>query len=121
MITKHRLAPSSAPTWIYILRRLGIQTVILTGVSTPYCVESTARDAFARDYQVITLADCTASKVLVEHQESLARLGRVFGHVATSEEIMRGWSKTCHCEAEGRSNPPIGEGDCFACGSRDLN
>ncbi len=91
IITKHRHSAFFGTDLDIILRRLDVRTVILTGVSTPYCVEGTARDAFARDYDVITVADCTASKVMTEHEEALARLGRVFGQVETSEQIMARW------------------------------
>jgi len=91
IVTKHRHSAFFGTDLDIILGRLRIQTVILTGVSTPYCVEGTGRDAFARDYHVITVADCTASKVMAEHEDSLARLGRVFGQVATSEQIMKVW------------------------------
>lgn len=93
IVTKHRHSAFFGTDLDIILSRLRIQTVILTGVSTPYCVEGTGRDAFARDYHVITVADCTASKVMAEHEDSLARLGRVFGQVTTSEQIMKVWNE----------------------------
>lgn len=93
VVTKHRHSAFFGTGLDIILGRLGIKTVVLTGVSTPYCVESTARDAFARDYQVVTVDDCTASKVVAEHEQALARLGRVFGRVAQSQQIMAIWQQ----------------------------
>ena len=91
VVTKHRHSAFFRTDLDLILRRQAVETVILTGVSTPYCVESTARDAFARDYDVITVADCTASKIASEHEESLARLGRTFGCVSVAAEIVERW------------------------------
>jgi ureidoacrylate peracid hydrolase len=91
IITKHRHSAFYGTNLDIVLGRLGVKTVIITGVSTPYCVEGTARDAFARDYSVITLADGTASKVPSEHEAALSRLGRVFGRVCTAPEIVSVW------------------------------
>jgi len=44
-----------------ILRSKGIDTLIISGTITGACCESTARDAFSRDYKVIFLSDGNAS------------------------------------------------------------
>jgi ureidoacrylate peracid hydrolase len=45
-----------------VLRSLGIDTVVITGLATSSCVLSTARDAIAHDYRTIVLGDaCTAA------------------------------------------------------------
>ncbi len=43
------------------LRNLGITSVIITGVTTNICVESTVRDAFFRDFKVTVVEDCTGA------------------------------------------------------------
>jgi ureidoacrylate peracid hydrolase len=43
-----------------ILRSKGIDTLIISGTVTDVCCESTARDAFSRDYKVIFLSDGNA-------------------------------------------------------------
>ena len=92
IVTKQRHSAFFATNLDTVLRSLGAGTIVLTGVSTPYCVEGTARDGFAFDYDVITVSNCTASKVESEHEAALSRLGRTFGIVATSEEIVSAWS-----------------------------
>ena len=47
-----------------ILRSKGIDTLIISGTVTNVCCDSTARDAFSRDYKVIFLSDGTASRDL---------------------------------------------------------
>ena len=42
-----------------ILRAAGIEALIVCGVTTEVCVESTVRDAFMRDYTVVVAGDCT--------------------------------------------------------------
>jgi ureidoacrylate peracid hydrolase len=99
IITKHRHSAFFGSNLDIVLGRLGVKTVVITGVSTPYCVEGTARDAFARDYSVITLADGTASKVHAEHEAALSRLGRVFGQVCSAAEVISAWHSSAILES----------------------
>lgn len=48
----------------HILRCRGIDTLIIGGVATNYCCETTARDARVRNYKVIFLSDGTAPLAL---------------------------------------------------------
>ena len=93
VVTKHRHSAFFGTHLETILGRLDTKTVVLTGVSTPYCVEGTARDAFARDFQVVTVSDATASKVATEHEEALFRLGRVFGLVTDASTLLAVWQE----------------------------
>ncbi len=43
------------------LRAIGVDTVVLAGVTTECCVDGTARDAFNLDYHVIVAADACAA------------------------------------------------------------
>lgn len=45
-----------------ILRKRGVDTVVIGGVSTEVCVLSTAYDAVCHDFHVIVLDDCVASR-----------------------------------------------------------
>lgn len=74
-----------------ILRDRGIVSVIVLGLTTNVCVQSTARDAWQRDYQTITLADCCAEIGEGSHQASLAWTGRNFGTVCQSDQVLRRW------------------------------
>lgn len=47
-----------------ILRSQSIDTLIISGTVTNVCCDSTARDAFSRDYKVIFLSDGTATRDL---------------------------------------------------------
>ncbi len=44
-----------------ILRARGVDTVIISGISTPVCCDTTAREANARDFRVLLVRDGTAS------------------------------------------------------------
>jgi nicotinamidase-related amidase len=63
------------------LRRRGIRTLVLGGVSTQIGVESTARQAYEHAYELVIVRDATASSVAEGHEMSmkhiLPRLGRL--------------------------------------------
>jgi nicotinamidase-related amidase len=63
------------------LRRRDVGTVILSGIATSIGVESTARGAFDRDFDVVVAADTVTDPVAAAHAHSLSyvfpRLGRV--------------------------------------------
>jgi ureidoacrylate peracid hydrolase len=44
-----------------ILRSRGIGTLIITGIATGVCCETTAREAAVRDFRVLFLSDGTAT------------------------------------------------------------
>jgi ureidoacrylate peracid hydrolase len=54
-----------------LLRGLGVQHLVFTGVVTNVCVESTVRAAFMRDFQVTLLGDCCAAKTARLHEIGL--------------------------------------------------
>jgi nicotinamidase-related amidase len=56
----------------FILRSKGIETVLIGGVLTNCCVESTMRTAYENGYRVITLTDCTAATSAEEHDNAIA-------------------------------------------------
>lgn len=45
-----------------ILRSRGVDTVMITGIATNICCETTAREAAQRDFHVFFLSDGTATK-----------------------------------------------------------
>jgi ureidoacrylate peracid hydrolase len=90
-VVKHRYSAFLGTPLESILHTRAIGTVILTGLTTDVCVGSTARDAFQRDFHVITLADCTAEVSQACHESGLETLARNFGMVCSSTEVVRAW------------------------------
>lgn len=60
------------------LRRRGVQSVLITGVLTNLCCETTARDAFVRGFDVFFAADATATLSETMHRASLENLSYGF-------------------------------------------
>jgi len=74
------------------LSNQGITSVIITGVGTNVCVETTAREAYMRDYLVVVPGDLVACTDAHLHEVSLQNLDRYFATVTTSYEILRSWN-----------------------------
>ncbi|MBF0528348.1 MAG: cysteine hydrolase [Deltaproteobacteria bacterium] len=74
-----------------ILRAQAIKSVVVTGVSTNVCVESTARDAFMRDFFVIVPEDCVASTHRELHRPALVNLSQYFALITTSTSLVESW------------------------------
>jgi len=62
VITKRRISAFTGSDLEVVLRALGIQHIILTGVSTSGVVLSTVREAADKDYQITVLSDCCADR-----------------------------------------------------------
>jgi isochorismate hydrolase len=69
-----------------------ITRLVIVGVMTHLCCESTARDAFMRDHEVYFIVDATASKSEELHLGSLRALADGFAILATAEEVQN-WMK----------------------------
>ena len=74
------------------LREEDIDTVVVTGVWTNVCVRSTATDALARAFRVITLSDGCASKTEEMHEYGLKDLS-MFSKIMTIDEYIDAWEK----------------------------
>lgn len=53
------------------LRTLGVDTVGVTGITTPWCVLTTAMDAVAQDFRAVILEDCSAAPKREAHEACL--------------------------------------------------
>jgi isochorismate hydrolase len=71
------------------LRSRGIKDLIISGVMTNLCCETTARDAFMRDYRVFILIDGTATRKSELHLATLKNLGFGFAYLLTCDELVQ--------------------------------
>jgi len=71
-----------------VLRSMGLDTVLIAGVKTNVCCESTARDAMMLDFKTVMLSDCCAALSEDEHRATLETFVQQFGDVLTSREAL---------------------------------
>ncbi|MGB7861600.1 MAG: isochorismatase family cysteine hydrolase [Acidimicrobiia bacterium] len=71
-----------------ILHSRGIGTLLIAGVATNACCESTARDAMMLDYRVAMISDCCAAATDDEHAAALNNFYLFFGDVLTTDEVL---------------------------------
>jgi ureidoacrylate peracid hydrolase len=81
------------------LKKLGIKYLIVTGVTTSICVESTVRDAMFRDYLCVLLRDCMSEPIghdlpRTNHEASLLNTEVLFGWVSDSEHVIKAFPVT---------------------------
>lgn len=95
VVIKHRYSAFTDTRLGAVLRTANIKTLIMTGVGTNVCVESTARDGFMLDYNIVFLSDCTQTATPGgAHEATLNNIKHHFGTVATSDEVVAEWQKT---------------------------
>ena len=70
------------------LRDRGVDTLIITGVATNVCCESTARDAMMLGFRTMMVADANAAPSDAEHSAALTGFMLFFGDVQFSEEVI---------------------------------
>ncbi|MBI4610150.1 MAG: cysteine hydrolase [Candidatus Rokubacteria bacterium] len=75
-----------------VLRDQGIRSLVVTGVTTEVCVQTTVREANDRGYECLVLEDCVAS-YFPEFQAAALKMikaqGGIFGWVSTSARLLR--------------------------------
>jgi nicotinamidase-related amidase len=88
IVSKHRYSAFYNTDLETVLRCLKVEDVVVSGIMTNMCCESTARDAYYRDYRVFFLADGTGSISEEMHLASLLNLAFGFAYVTTSDAIV---------------------------------
>jgi len=74
-----------------LLRRRGIENLVLTGITTDVCVHTTMRDANDRGYECLMLEDCTGATDVGNYEAALKMVtmqGGVFGAIAPSAALL---------------------------------
>jgi len=74
------------------LKALGVDTLVVAGVTTECCVDSTVRDAFALDYHVFVAADACAAYETDLHDTSLKVMALNSAILTDTAEVAAAWS-----------------------------
>ena len=91
IIIKHAFSAFIGTSLEELLREEGIESLVITGVLTNVCCESTLRDAFMLGFNTVLLEDCCASDNLEAHNITIYNVRNYFGWVSTSDQLERYW------------------------------
>lgn len=76
-----------------VLHNMGIDGLVIAGVATNACVDSTARDASDRGYKCLLVEDGCASNSRELHEATLINFQHLFGQVRTTDETIAALSR----------------------------
>src|SRR5919199_1506370 len=81
VVDKNRFSAFYATSLETILRSLDVHTLVVCGVTTNMCVESTVRDAGQRDYRVYVVRDAVGEFDRARHEHALCAMAFGFARV----------------------------------------
>jgi isochorismate hydrolase len=87
-VSKNRYSAFHGTNLREILRQHSVSQLVITGVMTNLCCETTAREAFMNDYLVYFCLDGTTTATEDMHVASIRNLAYGFAYVVTAGEIL---------------------------------
>ncbi|MCL4852829.1 MAG: cysteine hydrolase [Bryobacteraceae bacterium] len=88
VVPKNTSGPLNSTKLDQLLRTLGIDTLVVTGVVTNVCVTQTAREFADRDFRVVVVEDAFATLTKTHHQAALGSFN-VFGNVCRTDTVVK--------------------------------
>ncbi len=92
VIDKNRPSAFIGTSLDVLLRGMKIRSLVICGITTNICVESTARDASQFDYRTFVVSDATAEMEQSRHDHALNTLGFLFARILTVDEVADAWN-----------------------------
>lgn len=89
VVTKHTFSGFHETPLHTMMQARGIRTLVMTGVATNVCVDSTLRHGFFLGYHIVVAQDCVGSGNQAGHEGTLATVRTNIGAVADSQLIAR--------------------------------
>jgi ureidoacrylate peracid hydrolase len=90
VIRKHRFGAFHETRLHVVLEMLGVDALLIAGITTNACVETTIREAYLRDYDVIGITDCIAGINPSWEAAAIEVWHQYFAETCTSAEVY-GW------------------------------
>jgi ureidoacrylate peracid hydrolase len=91
VIDKNRPSAFYAAAFRETLKELGVESLVVCGVTTNCCVESTVRDASQRDYRTFVVEDAVAEFEEDRHRVALQSMDRLFADVVQIADVLAAW------------------------------
>jgi nicotinamidase-related amidase len=92
VVNKYRYSAFAGTNLQIVLKTLGIESLLFTGVATEVCVESSLRDGLFAEYYVSLIEDCAATYDQAAHDASVRGIAKSFGTVVTSDWLAGLWA-----------------------------
>ena len=92
VVVKHRYSAFYGTDLEVLLSSLWIMSVVVCGVTTNICIETTARDAAQRNYRTYVPRDATAEVDPEKHDHALSTLEYAFCRVVGVDDVVMAWS-----------------------------
>lgn len=88
VLTKTRYSAFEGTSFDAWLWERGVRTLVICGVMTNLCVETTARHAFLKDFETVVVEDACASSRPDFHDASILNLGYGFASIVSTDGII---------------------------------
>lgn len=93
VIDKNRPSAFYATNIEPLLNGLGVDSLVVCGVTTNICVETTVRDASQRDYKVFVPRDATGKLEQLRYDGALAGMVWVFAKIVDTDDVISVWGQ----------------------------
>ena len=87
IIRKNRMSAFMNTDLDLILRSLGTDAIVITGIQTPNCIRTSAFDAAAHNYQTFLVEDAIAAKTDEVHQANLNDMANIGIRIIRAREV----------------------------------
>lgn len=91
VVKKHRMSSFYSTTLDSLLSIMMVRTIVVAGVGTYVCVESTIRDAYYRDLDVLVPIDTVAGSDPALSAATLRKTHMYFGHLTRTAHVVDAW------------------------------
>ena len=78
VVEKHRASVFFETTLEAKFRMLGIEQIVISGCNTDFCVETTIRDGYFRDFDIVVVRECVAGPRQSFHEDTLEKVDAYF-------------------------------------------
>jgi ureidoacrylate peracid hydrolase len=92
VIDKNRFSSFYAPAFERVLAALGVDSLVVCGVTTNCCVESTVRDAFQRNFKAFVVRDAVGELDSTRHEVALQTMQLLFADLVAVEDMVALWA-----------------------------
>ncbi len=93
VIEKSRMSSFMRTSLESELRDRGIDNLIVCGVTTNMCIESTVRDASQLDFRTFVVRDAVGEVDPARHEAALTSMGFLFARVIQVEDVVRAFER----------------------------